>query len=76
MIAFNDNRFHPSYRLQLVTTRDILVCLRAKSLSRAERLIFILYYYERMSFRDIGLTLDLPGKTIHDMLVSALDRAA
>lgn len=76
MIAFNDNHFHPSYRLQFITKQDISICLRMGSLSRAERLIFILYYYERMSFKDIGLTLDLPGQTIHDMLVLALDRAA
>src|SRR5690606_38907950 len=44
--------------LSAVSKRDLKELI-TKGLSRAERLIVILYYYEEMTMKEIGMTLDL-----------------
>src|SRR3569623_446368 len=41
--------------------------LITKGLSRAERLILILYYYEEMTMKEIGATLDLSESRVSQM---------
>jgi len=45
-----------------------------KGLSRAERLIVILYYYEQMTMKEIGTTLDLSESRVSQMHSSVLAR--
>jgi RNA polymerase sigma factor for flagellar operon FliA len=49
--------------------------LLTKGLSRAERLIIVLYYYEEMTMKEIGITLDLSESRVsqmHSLLVARL----
>ena len=48
--------------------------LLTKGLSRAERLILILYYYEEMTMKEIGLTLDLSESRVSQMHSSIIMR--
>lgn len=48
--------------------------LLTKGLSRAERLIVILYYYEDMTMKEIGATLDLSESRVSQMHSSILAR--
>ncbi|MAE61457.1 MAG: FliA/WhiG family RNA polymerase sigma factor [Planctomycetaceae bacterium] len=48
--------------------------LMTKGLSRAERLIVILYYYEEMTMKEIGMTLDLSESRVSQMHSSILAR--
>lgn len=48
--------------------------LLTKGLSRSERLILILYYYEEMTMKEIGLTLDLSESRVSQMHSSILAR--
>ena len=48
--------------------------LVTKGLSRAERLIVILYYYEQMTMKEIGTTLDLSESRVSQMHSSILAR--
>lgn len=48
--------------------------LITKGLSRAERLILILYYYEQMTMKEIGQTLDLSESRVSQMHSSILAR--
>lgn len=41
--------------------------LMTRGLSRAERLILILYYYEQMTMKEIGMTLDLSESRVSQM---------
>ena len=59
--------------LTVVQKRD-LQDLVAKGLSRAERLIVILYYYEEMTMKEIGQTLDLSESRVSQMHSSILAR--
>ncbi|WP_428386518.1 FliA/WhiG family RNA polymerase sigma factor [Mucisphaera sp.] len=58
---------------QMVQKRD-LKNLITKGLSRAERLIIILYYYEEMTMKEIGMTLDLSESRVSQMHSSILAR--
>ncbi|HRP61765.1 MAG TPA: FliA/WhiG family RNA polymerase sigma factor [Phycisphaerales bacterium] len=51
-----------------------LKLLITKGLSRAERLIVILYYYEEMTMKEIGTTLDLSESRVSQMHSSILAR--
>ena len=51
-----------------------LKLLITKGLSRAERLIVILYYYEEMTMKEIGTSLDLSESRISQMHSSILAR--
>ncbi len=48
--------------------------LITKGLSRAERLIVILYYFEEMTMKEIGATLDLSESRVSQMHSSILAR--
>ena len=54
--------------------RKDLQLLLTKGLSRAEKLIIILYYYEEMTMKEIGLTLDLSESRVSQMHSSILAR--
>jgi RNA polymerase sigma factor for flagellar operon FliA len=54
--------------------RKDLKLLITKGLSRAERLIVILYYYEEMTMKEIGATLDLSESRVSQMHSSILAR--
>jgi len=51
-----------------------LKTLITRGLSRAERLIVILYYYEEMTMKEIGMTLDLSESRVSQMHSSILAR--
>lgn len=57
-----------------IAQRDDLKQIITKDLSRAERLIVILYYYEQMSMKEIGMTLDLSESRVSQMHASILAR--
>ena len=59
--------------LSAVQRRD-LKDLITQGLSRAERLIVILYYYEQMTMKEIGVTLDLSESRVSQMHSSILAR--
>lgn len=48
--------------------------LVTRGLSRAERLILLLYYYEEMTMKEIGATLDLSESRVSQMHSSILNR--
>ncbi len=48
--------------------------LVTRGLSRAERLILILYYYEQMTMKEIGMTLDLSESRVSQMHSAILAR--
>ncbi len=54
--------------------RQDLQLLLTKGLTRAERLIVILYYYEELTMKEIGLTLDLSESRVSQMHSSILAR--
>lgn len=54
--------------------RNDIKDLMTKGLSRAERLIIILYYYEAMTMKEIGATLDLSESRVSQMHSSILAR--
>jgi len=60
----------PTRRLQ---NRD-LMRLVTRGLSRNERLIIILYYYEEMTMKEIGQTLDLSESRVSQMHSSIISR--
>jgi RNA polymerase sigma factor for flagellar operon FliA len=51
-----------------------LKSLLGKGLSRAERLILVLYYYEEMTMKEIGATLDLSESRVSQMHSSIIAR--
>lgn len=59
--------------ISLAQRRD-LKDLITKGLSRAERLIVVLYYYEEMTMKEIGVTLDLSESRVSQMHSSILAR--
>lgn len=60
----------PVSELQRRDLRELIT----KGLSRAERLIVILYYYEGMTMKEIGSTLDLSESRVSQMHSSILAR--
>lgn len=48
--------------------------LVTRGLSRDERLIIVLYYYEQMTMKEIGLTLDLSESRVSQMHSAILER--
>jgi RNA polymerase sigma factor for flagellar operon FliA len=61
---------NPSTQVQKRDLRDLMT----KGLSRAERLILVLYYYEEMTMKEIGQTLDLSESRVSQMHSSILAR--
>jgi RNA polymerase sigma factor FliA len=60
----------PVMEIQRRDLRDLVT----RGLSRAERLILILYYYEEMTMKEIGATLDLSESRVSQMHSSILNR--
>ena len=56
------------------TQRRDLKDVLTKGLSRAEKLIVVLYYYEEMTMKEIGATLDLSESRVSQMHSSILAR--
>ncbi len=63
----SDNPFHTVQR------KDIKE-LVTRGLSRAERLIIVLYYFEEMTMKEIGETLDLSESRVSQMHSAVLER--
>ena len=61
---------NPLHEIQRRDLRETLV----KGLSRAEKLILVLYYYEEMTMKEIGATLDLSESRVSQMHSSILAR--
>ncbi len=61
---------NPLNQAQKQDLRDLIT----RGLSRAERLIVILYYYEEMTMKEIGVTLDLSESRVSQMHSSILAR--
>jgi RNA polymerase sigma factor for flagellar operon FliA len=59
---------------QLEAQKRDLKNLLTKGLSRAERLIIVLYYYEEMTMKEIGATLDLSESRVSQMHSSIVAR--
>lgn len=60
----------PTSRIQ----KDDIMRLVTKGLSRNERLIIILYYYEEMTMKEVGMTLDLSESRVSQMHSSIVSR--
>ncbi|HVC93774.1 MAG TPA: FliA/WhiG family RNA polymerase sigma factor [Pirellulales bacterium] len=60
----------PTRRIQ----KTDLIRLVTRGLNRNERLIVILYYYEELSMKEIGVTLDLSESRVSQMHSSILNR--
>ena len=60
----------PVFDLQNRDIRDLIMT----NLNRAERLIIVLYYYEQMTMKEIGVTLDLSESRVSQMHSSILNR--
>jgi len=69
-VSREDDDSGPLRELQEKDLRDLIT----KGLSRAERLIVILYYYEGMTMKEIGATLDLSESRVSQMHSSILAR--
>lgn len=59
--------------VKLIQRQDLKE-LMTKGLTRAERLIIVLYYYEGMTMKEIGTTLDLSESRVSQMHSSILAR--
>jgi RNA polymerase sigma factor FliA len=69
-VVKDDAEGNPLRELQRRDLRDLIT----RGLSRAERLIVILYYYEGMTMKEIGATLDLSESRVSQMHSSILAR--
>ncbi|MCW5757636.1 MAG: FliA/WhiG family RNA polymerase sigma factor [Phycisphaeraceae bacterium] len=70
MDVIRDGADNPVRSMQRKDLRDMLT----KGLSRAERLIVILYYYENMTMKEIGATLALSESRVSQMHSHILER--
>lgn len=66
----DETQRNPFTEIQRRDVRELIT----KGLSRAERLIIILYYYEEMTMKEIGSTLDLSESRVSQMHSSILLR--
>ena len=69
--VLEDKKSDDPYR---VAQRRDLKELMTRGLSRAERLIIVLYYFEEMTMKEIGETLDLSESRVSQMHSSILGR--
>jgi len=69
-IIKDESQNNPFNEIQRKDVKDLMT----KGLSRAERLIVILYYYEEMTMKEIGATLDLSESRVSQMHSSILLR--
>jgi len=61
---------NPLHEIQRRDLKDVLT----RGLTRAEKLILVLYYYEEMTMKEIGATLDLSESRVSQMHSSILAR--
>lgn len=66
----DESQTNPVVDIQRRDLKDLIT----RGLSRAERLIVILYYYEGMTMKEIGATLDLSESRVSQMHSSILER--
>lgn len=66
----DETQSNPLSEMQRRDLKDLIT----KGLSRAERLIVVLYYYEGMTMKEIGATLDLSESRVSQMHSSILAR--
>ncbi|MBI1336370.1 MAG: FliA/WhiG family RNA polymerase sigma factor [Phycisphaera sp.] len=66
----DSRQVNPFSAVQRTDLKDLIT----KGLSRAERLIVVLYYYEQMTMKEIGVTLDLSESRVSQMHSSILAR--
>jgi RNA polymerase sigma factor FliA len=66
----DESQRNPFADIQRKDVKDLI----AKGLSRAERLIVLLYYFEEMTMKEIGATLDLSESRVSQMHSSILAR--
>jgi RNA polymerase sigma factor for flagellar operon FliA len=66
----DESQRNPFNDIQRKDIKDLI----SKGLSRAERLIIILYYYEEMTMKEIGATLNLSESRVSQMHSSILAR--
>jgi len=66
----DDRGSDPVVEAQKQDLKDLIT----RGLSRAERLIVVLYYYEQMTMKPIGQTLDLSESRVSQMHSAILDR--
>ncbi|MEQ8844103.1 MAG: FliA/WhiG family RNA polymerase sigma factor [Phycisphaerales bacterium] len=69
-IIQDDSQTNPLTEIQRKDLKNLLT----KGLTRAERLIVVLYYYEEMTMKEIGATLDLSESRVSQMHSSILLR--
>jgi RNA polymerase sigma factor for flagellar operon FliA len=69
-VVRDDSESNPLREMQRRDLKDLVT----KGLSRAERLIVVLYYYEGMTMKEIGATLDLSESRVSQMHSSILAR--
>lgn len=69
-VVRDDAQDTPLADAQRADLKDLIT----KGLSRAERLIVVLYYYEEMTMKEIGRTLDLSESRVSQMHSSILAR--
>ena len=69
-VVRDETQSNPLHEIQRRDLKDLIT----KGLSRAERLIVILYYYEGMTMKEIGATLDLSESRVSQMHSSILAR--
>jgi len=69
--VLEDKRSDDPFRsVQRKDVKDLIT----RGLSRAERLILLLYYFEEMTMKEIGQTLDLSESRVSQMHSAVLDR--
>lgn len=66
----DDRSLTPPQELQKVDLKELI----QRGLSPIERLILILYYYEEMTMKEIGMTLDLSESRVSQMHSAIVDR--
>lgn len=66
----DQQRRDPVSDLQQQDVRDLVI----RGLNRAEKLIIVLYYYEQMTMKEIGATLDLSESRVSQMHSAILER--
>lgn len=69
-ILKDENAANPVKEIQKADLKQLI----QKGLSAAERLIIVLYYYEEMTMKEIGLTLDLSESRVSQMHSAIVDR--
>ncbi len=69
-IIRDDSQTNPLTEIQRNDLKDLIT----KGLSRSEKLIVLLYYYEGMTMKEIGSTLDLSESRVSQMHSSILAR--